>query len=295
MPKRRKAKRPPRRRGLFALMALIAGAMVLLLTGSAEKGNAYMIAQTGTISSTVAIKGLFLYTETVVNAEAAGTFSRGFCLGDKVAAGEAVGELKLLNDIGTDPVAVVKTPVAGIFSPGVDGWETMLTVANLNSLDLAAVLKSYDPPKQRIAGFVRAGESCFKVMDNTKTVYFLAAMGSTCLTQDDVTLNLAGEDVTARVIFSKAYGNAYYALLALPPRDVYFKSREAKAKLVLKEQEGTMISASALVERGNETGVYLMEKGNLRYQTVTVITKEDGQVLVKGVEPGDCVLCDRND
>ena len=295
MSKRRKAKRPPRRRGLFALMVLIAGAMVLLLTGSAEKGNAYMIAQTGAIDSTVAIKGLFLYTETVVDAKAAGTFSPGFCLGDKVAAGEAVGELKLLNDIGTDPVAVVKAPVAGIFSPGIDGWETMLTVANLNSLDLAAVLNSYDPPKQVVTGFVRAGEPCFKVMDNKETVYFLAAMGSTCLTEDDVTLDLAGEDVTARVIFSKAYGNAYYALLALPPRDVYFKSRQAKAKLVLKEQEGTLINASALVDRGGQTGVYLMERGDLRYQAVTVIAEEDGHILVKGVEPGDCVLCDRND
>ena len=251
-----------------------------------------MIAETGVIMDTETFSGLFLYEETVVTAAAAGTFSPHFCEGDKISVGENAGELKLLNDINTDPVKIMTSPAAGIFSLAVDGWEAVLTENHVENLDLSAVFSTYETPKTQFTSFRHRGEACFKVMDNKQKVYLLLALKNVCLTAKTVQLILLGGETEAEVVFTKQYGAEGYGLLALSPHDAYFKSREVTADCILSKEEGVVISASAVAKRQGETGVYRLDRGNLRFCPVTVLAKEDSKVLVEGIEAGSCILCD---
>lgn len=291
MEKMRKNHHKHRRFSVFLLLF----AVVLcgtLLGGKKEQENAYMIAETGVLTATETFSGLFLYEETVVTANAAGTFSTGFCQGDKISVGESAGELQLLNDIHTDPVKMIASPATGIFSLAVDGWETVLTVEQVDDLDLGAVFLSYEMPKTQITGFCHQGDPCFKVMDNKKNVYLLLALKDVCLTAETVKLSILGEETKAEVVFTKQYGDDHYALLSLPPSDAYFQNREVKADLTLSQEEGVVVLASAVTKRHGETGVYWLDGGDLRFCPVTVLMKEDQNVLVEGIEAGSCILCD---
>lgn len=280
-------------RRLLILCVLFAVFLAVVLhVGEKETKSAYMIAENGMIADTETFEGLFLYEETVVRADAAGTFSPWFCQGDKIADGENVGELKLLNDINTDPVEMMVSPAAGVFSLAVDGWETVLTADHVKKLNLGEVFAAYEAPKTQISGFRRQGDVCYKVIDNKKDVYLLTALKGVCLTADTVRLNLLGEEIEADVVFTKVYGDDHYALLALSPSDAYFESRETTVQLILSEEEGVVILASAVTNRYGETGVYCLDGGNLSFCPVTVLQEKDAKVLVEGIEAGSCILCD---
>lgn len=292
MAKKSKNHKKHRRFPVFLLLAAAFLCAVLLSGGEKEGESAYMIAETGVITATETFSGLFLYEETVVTAAAAGTFSTDFRSGDKISASESAGELQLLNDINTDPVKTMTSPVAGIFSTAVDGWETVLNVNHLEDLDLSAVFKAYKTPKTQITAFRHQGDACFKVMDNKQKVYLLLALKDVCLTAKTVQLSLLGRETEAEVVFTKQYGAEGYALLALSPHDGYFKSREVTADCILSKEEGVVISASAVTKRHGETGVYCLNRGNLRFCPVAVLAEEDTRVLVEGIEAGSCILCD---
>lgn len=275
------------------ILLLFAAFLAAVFLGSeGENESAYMIAENGVICTTETFSGLFLYEETVVRTDAAGTFSPWFCEGDKIADGENVGELKLLNDINTDPVKMMVSPAAGIFSLAVDGWETLLTVDYVKDLDLREVFFSYQPPKTQINGFRRQGEPCYKVIDNKQKVYLLTSLKGVSLTADTVNLNLLGEETEATVVFTKAYGEEHYALLALSPCDVYFENREVTVQLILSKEEGVVILASAVTERYGETGVYCLDRGSLSFCPITILEEKDTKVLVEGIEAGSCILSD---
>lgn len=280
------------RRLLILGVLFIVFLAVILHGGEKESESAYMIAENGVIADTETFEGLFLYEETVVCTDVAGTFSPWFCEGDKIADGENVGELKRLNDINTDPVEMMVSPAAGIFSLAVDGWETVLTVDHVKSLNLGEVFIAYETPKTQISGFRRQGDACYKVIDNKKDVYLLTALKGVCLTADTVRLNLFGEETEADVVFTKVYGDDHYALLALSPSDAYFESRETTVQLILSEEEGVVVSASAVTTRYGETGVYCLDGGNLSFCPVTVLQEKDTEALVEGIEAGSCILCD---
>lgn len=292
MAKKRKHHKTYRRFPVFLLLAAAFLCAVLLSGGEKQGESAYMIAETGVIAATETFSGLFLYEETVVTAAAAGTFSTDFCAGDKISAGESAGELKLLNDINTHPVKTMVSPAAGIFSPTVDGWETVLSVDHLEDLDLSAVFSAYQKPKTQVTSFRHQGDPCFKVMDNKQKVYLLLALKDVCLTEKTVSLSLLSRETEAEVVFTKQYGEERYGLLALSPHDDYFKSREVTADCILSKEEGVIISASAVTQRHGETGVYCLSRGNLRFYPVAVLAKEDTKVLVEGIEAGSCILCD---
>lgn len=292
MAKKRQNHKKRRRFPVFLFLIAAFFSAVLLSGGEKEEESAYMMAETGVIAVRETFAGLFLYEETVVAAAAAGTFSTDFGAGDKIAAGERAGELKLLNDIHSEPVKTVVSPAAGIFSPTVDGWEALLSSDHLEDLDLGAVFQTYKTPKTRLTAFRHRGDPCFKVMDNKEKVYLLLALKDVCLTEKTVLLSLLGRETQGEVVFTKQYGEERYGLLALAPHDGYFKNREVTADCILSKEEGVVIAASAVTQRHGETGVYCLSRGNLCFCPVAVLAEDGNNVLVEGIEAGSCILRD---
>ena len=254
----------------------------------------FVPAEEGRLYEKVEVNALFLYEETVVTASSAGTFYGGFADGDGVAVGEVCGELRRLNDLFDDPAEMLTSPVSGIFSSAVDGWENILTPSSLAQLDLPSLFESYEAPVSAASSFVRPGDACFKVMDNKKDLNLLVDLGKTEPDGETLRLNLGGEIRTAEVESLRRCGRRCFALVRLAPFEEAYRCRSVKAEWIRAEHEGVVVDSSALTKRFGKVGVYCAEKGKVSFSPVTVICSENGSSLVEGISAGDCVLCGKS-
>lgn len=265
-----------------------------MFSSEKETGNVYAVAEVGSLNEKVQVKGLFIYDETVVTAPAAGTFYGGFADGDGVAVGEVCGELHRLNDLFSEPVQMMTSPVSGILSYAVDGWENILSPSSLGQLDLPALFDGYEMPESDPSSFVYSGDACFKVMDNKKDLHLLLDLGMMTPEKETMHLNFGEEELTGKVVSLRRYGQRCFALVQVAPIEEVYRSRYAEFEWILAEREGVVVNSSALTKRFGEVGVYCSKKGKLSFSPVTVICSDDGFSLVEGISVGDCVLCGKS-
>lgn len=278
---------------LFVVVSLLLGGWICRFSPENDKDGVYALAAEGTLAETITVKGLFIYEEQVVAAPAAGTMDLGFRNGELVSSGEICGELKRLNDIAVSSADLLTAPAAGIFSTRIDGWEHMLTVKNLNSLDLPEVMECYAEPSPSPLSFVFQGDDCFKIIDAQKDVHFLASIGNRDMEGNNATLYFEGEPYS--VVVERIYGfcGERFCLFRMEPADVCFYRRSREAKLLLGYTDGVLVSASAVTQRSGETGVYCRRKDRLEFCPVTVVSESGGECIVTGLDAGECVLCDK--
>ena len=254
----------------------------------------FVPAEEGRLYEKVEVNALFLYEETVVTASSAGTFYGGFADGDGVAVGEVCGELRRLNDLFDDPAEMLTSPVSGIFSSAVDGWENILTPSSLAQLDLPSLFDGYETGESSATSFVYAGDACFKVMDNKKDLYLLVDLGTMMPENKKIRLSFGKEEITGEVVSLRRYGEGCFALVQMAPMEEAYRSRYVEMEWILAEREGVLVDSSALTERFGETGVYRSEKGKLSFSPVTVVCSDGVTSLVEGISAGDCVLCGKS-
>lgn len=238
----------------------------------------------------IAVKGLFLYDETVVTAPVAGTFYGGFSSGDGVSAEEVCGELRCLNDLFSEPVMMISSPVSGIISYSPDGWENILTAERLGQLDLPALFEEYEPSAAAVSAFLYEGDPCFKVMENKKDLSVLLDLGTIAPDSESLCLRFEGRDVTAKVKSLRRYGDRCFALVQMAPTADCYRSRCANFEWVLERREGVVVDSAAITRRFGEVGVYCSVKGKLDFRPVTVVCSDGSRSLVQGISVGDCIL-----
>lgn len=279
------------------LLSLFVGCGLLIGLCLFPEGEsaAYVVAQQGALNDSIDVTGLFLYEEVVVSAEEAGTFYPALCSGDGVAADDICGEFHRLNDLFAAPVVTVASPVSGIYSEAIDGWEGILVPERLGDLELPAVLEGYEPPEADGKSFFRRGEPCFKVIDNKKDIVFLAELGTVTLTEERVSLAFGEEACFGTVLEQKHFARGNFALISMAPFDGCYGARRAEATLILGRKEGILVSEAALTTRFGEIGVYRVDDGGTAFCPVTVVCRADGQCLVSGISSGDRLLCGKSD
>ena len=76
--------------------------------------------------------------------------------------------------------------------------------------------------------------------------------------------------------------------------DGCFTERFASANVITKRTSGIILPVSALIERGNETGVYILEKSVVRYRPVDVIETWQSEAVVSGLRIGFPVITNPN-
>lgn len=283
-------------RSLLFLILLGIGCIVigLNLYRSTEK-DVYVVARSGTLTDRITVKGLFLYEETVITAEEAGTFYSDLRDGDGVAVGDVCGKFHRLNDIFDVPVITVSSPISGIYSERIDGWEAILVPERLTSLDLPMVMECYEKSESKVSSFVRKGALCFKVIDNKKNILFLADLGTVTLSEEYVSL-LFNEELREGVVLKLwHFADRTFALISMAPLEQCYTSRSAEMELILGKKDGILVDAAAVTTCLGEIGVYRMKDGDLRFCPVTVLCKDENQCLVSGISSGDRLLCVKTD
>lgn len=277
--------------GLLGVGCLLLG----LSLYSSTENDVYFVAREGALNDSIRVKGLFLYEERVIAAEEAGTFYPGLRNGDGVAAGEICGEFHRLNDIFHTPVITVSSPISGIYSDRIDGWEHILVSDRLTDLDFPAVLECYEASETKTYSFLRKGDPCFKVIDNKKDILFLADLGTVTLSGKSVSLLFEGERHKGQVLRLRHFAEHTFALISMAPFEGCYDSRSVEMELILDRKDGILVDATAVTTRFGEIGVYRMENGDLRFCPVTVLCKNENQCIVSGISLGDRLLCVKTD
>lgn len=280
---------------LFWLLIVVVFCGIGLLVSPGRKDEGvYALAEEGRLYEKVTVSGLFLYDETVVTAPAAGTFYGGFTEGDSVAVGEVCGELHRLNDLFAEPVEIMTSPISGILSYAIDGWEGILTPSALGQLDLPSLFDSYEPPESAAPSFVCSGDACFKVLDSKKDLHLLLDLGTRSVDSGTLRLRFDEEDITAKVISLRRYGSRCFALVEVAPLEKAYHCRYGEFEWILSERQGVVVDSAAVTTRFGEVGVYCSKKGKVSFSPINVVCSDGGFSLVEGVSAGDCLLCEKS-
>ena len=192
------------------------------------------------------------------------------------------------------------SPLAGVVSFGIDGWEETLRPAGLSDLKpdhLPARNPAASGPIER--GRVTAAEPVFKIIDNLKVTLavVLPAVDAAAVARlREVRLRfpqLQGQMVEARVSDlgrEDDRGQAVVSLVTGQYLDGFTSWRVLDAEVVLESTEGIVLPGRALVKREGRDGVYIIRDQRPYWKEVKVRATGDRQVVVEGLTAGTVVV-----
>lgn len=183
----------------------------------------------------------------------------------------------------------VKAPAAGIVSYTLDGWETILKTSDLGSIGKDALQPGQAAQQLNKTSEVKAGKALFKVVADT-TWYWVALLDKAeweKLDPQKTALRLPGASATlqARVHGVKPLDDKQ-VMVQFAINQVIAESLAARhltLEIIKRQAQGMVLPETALKVNQGVTGVYLVEQERARYRPVTVVDRQDGQVLVNGL------------
>jgi putative membrane fusion protein len=294
---RRKSKRT------FAMRLVGIGAFVVLLLGSlgwvyrSSFLTASLVveqAMQGSIEHNQTITALFANEEVPIQAPTAGKpefigkegqrFRRGDIIGVMKAEGVAPGQVTQRADVK------VYAPDGGLLYYMTDGLESILTPKNLLSMDLSKVLVQ-NPEANRAEGMIQSGGSIGKIVNNLRpTVAVIQIPTSEEKLGKNLKFIIKGQTYTAKVV----------RLLDNPQGVVVQFNQYIEGTVNQRVQEiawnlrpavnGVIVPKSALWNKGEEQGVYVVVDGIIQFRQVKVLDEDDQKVCVEGLPHGITVI-----
>jgi len=188
----------------------------------------------------------------------------------------------------------VLAPVAGVVLFTLDGWEEAFDplqgeAAVTLSEPQGAVLSTPVPAGASVA----PGQILAKVVQDEPTFVKVNAeeLPAVDLKPGDrvtVVFTPEGARVAAAVVAVKRASGPDTLLVKLDNAPAALaQKRTASVELVARELVGPLVPEKALVQEGEETGVYVRRGGRWRFAAVEVRLQQNGQALVAGLKAGD--------
>lgn len=253
-----------------------------------------VVTDQGYLETVLPVRGAIVREERLVASPATGTLTWLADEGEKVAAGKDIARISTPGG----QAAIISAPVPGLLSIQLDGLEGTLVPHGLSSVtpdfleELAANTR-----RTESGATVSQGSLICKVVENF-VWYFLVSVpaddvreldgAGTCRVRFPFS---RGEAVTGRMAYWGEEGDR--VLLALEfdvDLDTFLNERFIDADIVIKRTSGIILPASALENQEDETGIYTLEKGTVRFRPVEVLAEAGGEVAVTGVPPGLSVI-----
>lgn len=280
--------------GVFILVILSSLGWVYrssFLTGTLE----VKLAKQGSIEHTQIISAVFANEEVPIKASAAGNpeflgkEGQRFRRGDQVAVIKPEGVTLDQNSPKTG--AQVVAPIGGILSYEADGLESILTPGNLLAMDLSKVLEQSSTSKNG-EGIVQKGGIIGKITNNLQPTVAIIKIAPTEDYKLGKTLKftIKGQDYSAKVVrlldnpqaLVVQFNQYVEGTAKQRMQDISWTSRPAV--------DGVIIPKSALWNKGEEQGVYVVQGGVIQFRKVKVLDGNEQNVCVEGVPHGIPVI-----
>jgi putative membrane fusion protein len=284
----------------YGVLLLVVGILVLQAAYSLGRGVlASMLVKTvisedHVFEQNVSISGVIVRDEHAVVAPITGTVRWVVAAGDRLALGASVAVITPENGSSRN----VSTPFSGVIIPELDGLEGNLHPNALHEIDMKEIGQMPQKTNRVMDGEeVWQGTMLFKVVNNYNW-YFVTELTEEAyeaLSERKTTtlrFSFAPEDEVGASwsVLSEEENRVRVAFEIKEDLEGYFTHRLADADLIVRRTRGLVLPTSALVMRGEETGVYVLNKSVVRYRPVNVLETDGKMVVVEGVPAGFTVI-----
>ncbi|MCR3921804.1 MAG: hypothetical protein NUK65_04690 [Firmicutes bacterium] len=252
-----------------------------------------VVAQEGVLEQSVQAQGIIVREERVVASPLTGALRWQAEDEVRLAIGAPVATITTLGGVSQ----TVLMPGPGMVIRQLDGLEGILQphiLASPASIDFA---KLRDAPETIVQtpdeSEVQQGSLIFKVIDNYRW-YYVAQFEQDHFTslegKNEAYLRFSfapAEDVYAGIMHMQNDDDTITVSFSLQ-NDVAgcFTERFADAEIITQRTAGIVLPISALLVRGEDIGVYVVNQSRVQYRSVTVLQADSEQVVVRGMLTG---------
>ncbi|TYP54908.1 HlyD family efflux transporter periplasmic adaptor subunit [Thermosediminibacter litoriperuensis] len=190
---------------------------------------------------------------------------------------------------------VVLSPVAGIVSFNIDGYEDLLRSERLKCLDYEEIKGVV--PRQESAALsdnVKVNQAVLKIVDNF-SLYVIAQIPEGNFQPGrkyDLRFPQLNIEVKADLIeICEDEQTGVFSIKEAPVE--LLELRKVNVEIVVLVHRGIGVPNSAVVNSNGQEGVFLFNKGELVFKPIRVVARDDNKTIVEGLKAGDRVLIKR--
>ncbi|MBS4023691.1 MAG: hypothetical protein KGZ79_14945 [Dethiobacter sp.] len=256
-----------------------------------------VIAEAGVVENVLAVRGLIVRNEHPVPAPITGKLDWLANNGQRVPKDAPIARITA----GDGTVQTVLAPASGIAVLQLDGMEGMLQPHALDGVKVAQLLSLTVKESRFEQGeTITRGSMFFKVVNNFSWVYIFRldapAAGVPDTSRQAIRFSFASDrEFAGSMIFRREEDGAVtLAYEFSDDADGFLWQRIAEAEIVTEKVRGVILPLSALVGRGEETGVFTLEKSVVRFRTVKVLGTSSDRMVVNGLPTGLRVITNSN-
>ena len=248
-----------------------------------------VVSDTGILESAITVKGIIVRHERLVAAPSSGELTWVAQDRAKVPVGMQVAVIS--SDQRQDNV---KTPVTGVVVRQLDGFEGMLQPQNLEGINPRSILRMPMKVKEINDGDeIQQGTFMFKLVNDFSWFFVVQVTPDNAevirgLNRQRLRFPFAEElVVNAKLSLDKtADDDVVIAFEITDHVEGYLEQRMTEAAVITSQLKGIFLPVSALVEREDEKGVYILHKSVVRYRSVEVVGLDKEHVVVEGLPIG---------
>lgn len=251
--------------------------------------------------------------EVTVTAPESGTIEPVISQGARAHKGAKVA--KLLPASAPSPedagALALSSPMAGIVSYTLDGFEALDTAETFQELSIAGIEKviaarstEEETPKnpkkaetsEEAAALIPAGSPAFKVIDNLSGcyVYFKTDQILDSWFREGEKILLLAQDGTEGSGIMQEYAacteGSGMLLRLTSGLSSQRLQRENTVQMIIEEKSEASVPKAAVTTRKEIKGVYVYQDGFAHWRPVTIIEETDDQFILNGIEPGEWVV-----
>lgn len=194
-------------------------------------------------------------------------------------------------------VVTLECPQAGFVSYYLDSWEDYTQPYYITETESELEIPTGTYTVE--GDLVQSGQPILKIVDNwqwyfSAVVPFHPGRMIAALPQVELSFEFSpGEPVEATLIDHEIDETAQEVRLTyqinkqLPGFDLV---RLTSATLLYEQKSGIIVPEAAVINQGNLTGVYLNQGGRVIFAEVSVVEKQEDQVMVEGLQPGSLII-----
>lgn len=211
-------------------------------------------------------------------------------------------EQDLMTARGTleQTVFAVLAPLAGIVSYCLDGLEDTLSPESIGRYTTRQLLTMVGRSNSMVRDRLQAGDPVAKIIGDREAFVAVVVAGSQAdrlAGVRDVTLRFpefeGRRETPARLHHVGEREANGYCLVTYATTELLsgmVSARQVSATIILHAYSGTVIPRKAVVTRGGEDGVFILDRGTCRFRPVTVRGGNESEVVVTGLGVGTPVI-----
>jgi putative membrane fusion protein len=180
----------------------------------------------------------------------------------------------------------LETPLSGILTYYVDGYENELTFAEVMQLDLEEVIKLDIEPYVATQGVIRPGDVMAKIIDDD--YYYLIILvdqGDQNMydLSEDLVLEVGSQEISGYITEVIPTSNQVAIVIKVDTYlDGFYKKRFVDVKITQETHNGLVIKSSSIVNTDEGIGVYVMDRyKKVSFKPIKVVVHQDDTVIVK--------------